>query len=122
MRLSKKELESVRWALDALSAYRLLQVMSWQEAKDLTKAVYGRPLFEDKEGWDHAKIHTEAFIATTRPKILKAMIELGGTNTLPPLSLPLSRAEWDFSKCPDKELFACWQYELAREAARVGKS
>src|SRR6266481_2532143 len=29
------------------------------------------------------------------------------------------KAEWDFSDCPERELFDCWVYEIAREADSI---
>jgi len=34
---------------------------------------------------------------------------------LEPAPVRLDRLEWDFSECPDSEIYDCWLYEFARE-------
>jgi hypothetical protein len=109
-----------RRILNALGAYRLLHVMTWQQARSYTKKVLGQPLFENRSDWEGAYQYAQLVVAHYRDQMRKAQSFLGPVKHLSPLENPIERSEWDFAPIPALELPLALGYEYSREAVRTG--
>jgi hypothetical protein len=117
----ERDLKIAALDLQALSAYRLLQLMSPKEAEKFSAKALGKPLFKGPEQWEKARKRAQKIVDHIRPNVMAYLAKNGMMRFLDPVTEPIPRLEWDFSSCPKDQLWICAEYEYGREAVRMGK-